>query len=131
MATARDVVTGALRLIGVLAAGETAQAAEATDGLAALNRMMHGWKARGVDLAHTDLALSDTVALADEYREGLEHLLAVRLAPEYERPPAPGLVVVAEEAWRAIQLAYAAPIDLTVETGLLRMPGARRGTGLR
>lgn len=128
MATARDVVAAALRLIGALAAGETAQAPEAADGLAALNRMMHGWKARGVDLAHADLALSDTVALADEYREGLEHLLAIRLAPEYERPANPDLLRTAEEAWRAIQLAFAAPVDLTVEAGLLRMPGARRGT---
>lgn len=128
MATARDVVTAALRLIGALAAGETADAPEAADGLAALNRMMHGWKARGVDLAHADLALSDTVALADEYREGLEHLLAIRLAPEYERPASPDLLRAAEEAWRAIQLGYAAPVDLTVEAGLLRMPGARRGT---
>lgn len=128
MTTARDVVAGALRLIGALAAGETPDAPEAADGLDALNRMMHGWKARGVDLAHTDLALSDTVSLADEYREGLEHLLAVRLAPEYERPASPDLLRLGEEAWRAIQLAFTAPVDLTVETGLLRMPGARRGT---
>lgn len=130
MATARDTVTTALRLIGALASGEEPEAAEAGDGLAALNRMLHGWKARGVDLAHTDLALSDSLPLAAEFHEGAAQLLALRLAAEYERDLRPELVQAAAESWAAIRMAYASPIALTVEAGLLRMPGARRGTGV-
>lgn len=41
--TGRQLVAAALRQIGVLAAGETPEADEATDGLAAINRMLAGW----------------------------------------------------------------------------------------
>lgn len=41
--TGLDVVSASLRLIGAIAPGETPAAQEATDGLAALNRMISGW----------------------------------------------------------------------------------------
>jgi len=41
--TGRDLVAASLRLIGVLASGETAEAQEATDGLSTLNRMLDSW----------------------------------------------------------------------------------------
>ncbi|MGE4442712.1 MAG: hypothetical protein AB7D27_14665 [Desulfomicrobium sp.] len=43
MATARRIINRALRLIGVLASGETASAAEAQDALEALNDMLDNW----------------------------------------------------------------------------------------
>ena len=41
--TGREWVAASLRLLGVLAPGETPAAQEATDGLAALNRMLSSW----------------------------------------------------------------------------------------
>jgi hypothetical protein len=41
--TGRDLVSASLRLIGALAPTESPAAAEATDGLAALNRMIDSW----------------------------------------------------------------------------------------
>lgn len=41
--TGRDLITASLRLIGVLAPGESLEASEATDGLASLNRMVSSW----------------------------------------------------------------------------------------
>lgn len=41
--TGRDLLTASLRLIGALAPGEPIQAQEATDGLAAINRMIDSW----------------------------------------------------------------------------------------
>jgi len=41
--TGRDVLSASLRLIGVYASGESPTADEATDGLAALNRMLDSW----------------------------------------------------------------------------------------
>ncbi len=41
--TGRDLITASLRLIGAIAPGESIPAAEATDGLAALNRMIDSW----------------------------------------------------------------------------------------
>lgn len=127
--TARDTIHGALRLIGAVPSGEVPTAQEAADGLAALNGMLHGWKNRGVDLSHVDLALSDAIVPAEEFHEGIKYLLAVRLAPEYERPPAPELMSIADNAWRAIEMAYGSPSDLTVEDGLLKMPGEYWGRG--
>lgn len=43
MSTARDLINGSLRLLGVLANGETAQAQEMTDGFLALNEMIDSW----------------------------------------------------------------------------------------
>lgn len=46
--TGRDLVLACLRLIGVLAPGETLAAQEATDGLSALNRMLSSWSVEGL-----------------------------------------------------------------------------------
>ena len=43
MATGNDIIASSLRLIGVLASGETASAAEAFDGLQVLNDMLDSW----------------------------------------------------------------------------------------
>lgn len=45
MATARQIIGRALRLIQVMAAGETPRAAEASDALEALNDMLASWSA--------------------------------------------------------------------------------------
>lgn len=41
--TARDIISGALRLLGVIASGEPLGASEATDGLSSLNDMIDSW----------------------------------------------------------------------------------------
>ena len=41
--TANDQINGALRLLGVLAEGETPSAATSQDALAALNQMIDSW----------------------------------------------------------------------------------------
>lgn len=46
--TGRDLVSASLRLIGALAQGESLEASEATDGLAALNRMIDSWSTEGL-----------------------------------------------------------------------------------
>lgn len=128
MATARDLLVTALRLIGAIASGEEPTAAEAQDGLDGLNHMLHGWKARGVDVGHSDLALTDAVPLADEQLESAAQLLALRLAPEYQRDLPPALVQAAAASWAAIQIAYAPPPQALAESGLPRTPATRRGT---
>jgi hypothetical protein len=46
--TGRDLVSASLRLIGAIAPGESLAAGEATDGLAALNRMLDSWSTEGL-----------------------------------------------------------------------------------
>lgn len=46
--TPREIVKTSLRVLGALASGETPSAEEATDGLAALNRMIDAWSLEGL-----------------------------------------------------------------------------------
>ena len=43
MTTAGDIIDGSLRLLGVLAEGETPSAETAQDALAAMNQMIQSW----------------------------------------------------------------------------------------
>lgn len=62
MTTVRDVVTRALKRAAILNSRESASGSDASDTLAALNDMMHSWKARSVDVLHQGYSLSDTLA---------------------------------------------------------------------
>ena len=48
--TGQELVTGAMRLLGVLASGESATASEMQDGLQSLNQMLKAWQADGFHL---------------------------------------------------------------------------------
>lgn len=60
--TARDLITASLRLIGAIAPGESMEAAEATDGLAALNMLVDSLSAAGqmVNAVTTESAITLT-----------------------------------------------------------------------
>ena len=122
MTTALDIVTGAMRLIGALAAGEAAEASEALDGLASLNQMLHALVHEGVDLGHGDLALASIVKLPDTHIETIRHMLALRLAPEYNLTLSPLVIRTAETGKAALQAIYADPEPMSIDGGLLRMP---------
>lgn len=63
MATAQTIIDRAMRLIGVVASGESPTAAEGTDGLIALNAMIDSWRNdRLMVYALTDQALTLTAA---------------------------------------------------------------------
>jgi hypothetical protein len=62
MATARDIVTRALRRATILGSTETPSGAELKDAVAALNDMMHSWRARSCDVLHSDYTANSTVA---------------------------------------------------------------------
>jgi len=53
MSTIRDLITGSLRLIEEVGAGETASAESCADGLTALNAMLGSWSIQG-DLVFTE-----------------------------------------------------------------------------
>lgn len=118
MTTTAQIVTRALRKIRVVAKDEAAPAAEMSEGVDALNMMLHQWKLRGVDLTHTNLAASDTFSLDPEFEEGTVYLLAERLAPDYNRPAG----FDADDFFRAIQAAYMTIAVVTIPNPLTRMP---------
>ena len=84
--TASDLIGQAFRRLGVTAEGEQPSAEEASDALTTLNTMLHGFKADGIDYAHTDLALSSTVNFPDEELAMVRDLLANELAPGFSAP---------------------------------------------
>lgn len=59
MTTARDICSRALRRLKVIDATEEASADDAALALGELNDMLHSWAASGVDVQHSDFALSD------------------------------------------------------------------------
>ena len=61
MATANQIVVRALKRARIIDAGEagSASADDLTDGLLALNEMMHGWAGQGIRIAHQTLVSAD------------------------------------------------------------------------
>lgn len=63
--TGRDLVTASLRLIGAVAPGESLASQEATDGLAALNRMIGSWSNESL-LIHAQVREEFTLTANDQ-----------------------------------------------------------------
>lgn len=127
MTTASDVVNGALKKIGIVAAGETASAEDAADGLSALNKMMFGLEIKGVNLGHSTLSLTSTVNLPGSHIEGLVCMLAVRIGPEYEREASPTVQGMAAEAEMLFSTLYAVVPTMRPDSVLLGMGRWKRG----
>lgn len=106
MATARDTIKRALRLIGAISSGDEPAAEEAQDALDALNGMMAAFKSLGIDYDHIPLALTDVFPMPEAHRDHVAQMLAVRIAPEYGATPAPIVMGAAASALLALQAAY-------------------------
>lgn len=129
MATAEDIVTRALRMAGIGVGGEVLSDAEATDGLAILNAMLHSWALHGVDLGHIDLTLTDDVAWPENHTEAIVHNLAMRAAAELDGMLKPGIAELAIPEFLALKAAYLDIDDMEMPTGLKRMPSQYWGEG--
>lgn len=122
MATALDIITRAHRLLGVSGQGETLTAEMASEGLDALNAMLHEWAAKGVTYAHTDLSQGDTLATPTELDRAVAHLLAVDLAPVY----LVGAPFDPMPHWRTVQAVYSDVQSITLPLSLQSFPSSRR-----
>ena len=117
-ATARDLVTKALRWLGILSGEEAASASELLQGVDVLNGMMAGFGPRGIAYTHTTLAATDVVNVPDEQVRNVMFLLGAELAPEYEVELSPARVSQVVNALSQLQAAYymvePAPSDLAL-----------------
>jgi aryl carrier-like protein len=118
MATVQDIVTRAFRKIHVESEDEELQPDTLQRGVDAFNMMLHGWKLRGVDVAHSDLLAADTFPLAPEFQEGTVYVLASRLSPDYTAPAN----FDADDWFRTIQAAYMTIEPAKMPNALTRMP---------
>ena len=123
---ARDLITRAMRKINVVARGEVATAEEAEDGLITLNELLHSWETDGIHIGHTDLTLDSEVELPDSHIRGLRLLLAVELAPEFEKVVDSITLLQADRAKRQLIAEYMVVPDTTFDRSLLDFQANRR-----
>lgn len=107
--TARDMIQGALRLIGALQPGEDMTASEAADGLDSLNQMLHEWP---LDLQHEDLALSDELRVPPNHLRSIRYSLAIEIAPEYGKQISEAVALTAQATKNQLQNVYTNPARL-------------------
>lgn len=101
--TASTVIRDALQEILVQASEQPIEASEAQDAMRLLNRMMAAWEAEGIDLSYTPVdSLNDAITVVDGAIDGIVLNLAVKLAPQYDRPVSMDLRLNARAAKDAI-----------------------------
>lgn len=115
MSSSAQIVTRALKRLGLVEPGETPAAADAEDGLAALNAMLAGWEADGLNL-------SPDVPLPAKHEEGVVAMLAVRLAEDYGKSPGPVLLRDAGTGMRRLEADYVSAPLASFDLALVAMP---------
>lgn len=68
---ARDLITSALKTVGVISAGETPSAGEASDGLSALNMLIESWSADNLALFQLKREVFELVPNKGQYTVGI------------------------------------------------------------
>ena len=115
MATAQDIITGALKDLGVLERNETPQGQEALDALDILNFMGNAFIHDGIDMEWLDVGLSDVVPYPEDQLGPIRWNLAMNLAPSWNVQPSPILAVMAGNGYKQLQRAYLDPDLLEVD----------------
>ena len=127
MATALDVISRSMRLIGALANGEVPSADQAEDGLTALQAMLGEWETRGVRLGSVvdaTYANASTVPVPITHLQALAFNLAVVIAPEYGRGDAlQAIIPQAERAFDALAAQYCVVPVVGVDPALSQQSG--------
>ncbi len=118
MTTARTVIKRALRRLAVTTIGQEPSAEEASDGLEALNDMLHGLKGEGGDVGFATLTLNDDLPVAREYIKPIVDLLMRELAPEFGVTLTVNQAEAASSARRILQAAFSEIPVLTIDRGL-------------
>lgn len=128
MTTARDIVNGALFRLRKPDSTTQPTPEDAAYSVGALNDMIHGWRAKNVDVGQpegTDLTLNDDVPTERMLDEGLKALLAQRLAEDFGKPVSRQLARDASAGWTAISAAYKLQDPMRVDRALSNMPSQR------
>lgn len=84
MTTAAEIVSRALRLLGVIDPDEAPEASQFQGARAALNAMLRRWEANGTALGWTPVVNpADVLSVPEEAEQAITYNLAVLLRPEY------------------------------------------------
>jgi hypothetical protein len=126
VSTSADVVTRAMRQLSLIAATETPSAADAEHVQQALNAMIAGLAADGMDL-------SPDVPLPARHEEGLVAMLAQRIAPDFGVPSgllgseaqAGTISYDAEKGHQRLRAQYMRVPAASLDNTLINMPSQR------
>ena len=121
MSTAPEIVTKALRRLGVIDSAQSPAADDMRDGSDALDVMIASWASHGVDVTLD-------IPLGAKFEQAIIAMLAMRLADDYGSQPGPVVQRDAESGWRMLQAAYITAPDATFDPALIRTQG-RFGSG--
>jgi hypothetical protein len=115
VSSSAEIVTRALKRLGLVEPGESPAAADAEDGLAALNAMLAGWEADGINV-------SPDVPLPAKHEEGVTALLAVRLAPDYGKEPSALVYADASKGLTRLEADYISAPLATFDHAIVNTP---------
>lgn len=115
MSSSAQIVTRAMLRLRLLDANESPSAADAANGLQALNAMIAGWVADGINV-------SSDVPLPAQHEEGVVAMLAVRLADDFGATPTAVVVRDADNGWHRLQSAYLSAPTARFDKALKLMP---------
>jgi hypothetical protein len=115
MATGQSMVTRTLRLLGVLADGQSPTAQQLSDGLDSMNEMLSAWRDQGVDLGHSTISAGDTIPYQDDHLPAIRYSLAIEIAPEYGRSVPGEIIANQQKYFKGLQALYCNPPLLSVD----------------
>jgi hypothetical protein len=118
MASNLQIITSALRLIGVLSEGETASAEQGVDGLEAMNDLFAQWDGNNIDIGHFPQAeVTATSPIFADAMQAAKYNLALVLCVEYGREPPAAVVAVAMDGYKRLErdsvVAQLEPVDMS------------------
>jgi hypothetical protein len=128
MTTAREIISGAYRRLGLLPLGAELDPDRAAAGLTAYNDMLNAWAADGISPASAPLAFSlgDAFPFLPQFVEGAKAILAVELASASGIEAQPSTQKRARKAYAALLAYYVSAPQAGQDNGLTRMPSLRR-----
>jgi hypothetical protein len=101
--TGQEAINRALRIVGVLAMGQTPSADKTANALEALNAMLARWEANGIALGFAALAeAGDDLRVPTEAQEAVVFNLAKTIAPEFGRSLSPEALEKATSGYQAL-----------------------------
>jgi hypothetical protein len=103
MATALDVITRALRKLGVYAAGEDPTPRTPRIALSRSTTCLRDGRSTALTLPHTTLALTDALDVPDDHLEAITLSLAERVASEFAAQISPVDAAIADQGRAAIR----------------------------
>lgn len=125
MATAQDICTGALKLLGIIHANETPSTEDSGYCLDELNDMMKEMDGQQIYINWTTATLATTFPLEDKHIGGVKAMLAVRVSPAFGGDKLLSSVAVqrANDGYSRLFGDYHRPDELTVDDALANPPG--------